>query len=76
MTSEDNGFWREREPCWEMMDCSAIIWKKCQAYLDRNKPCWEHRQTACADIFPGFHDCQGCKVFRRYSLEARLEQAW
>lgn len=76
MTDCNMGFWEGREPCWEMTDCSPIIHKKCPAFLDRSKPCWEHRQTACDKVFPELRDCQGCKVFRRYASEAKLDQAW
>jgi hypothetical protein len=76
MTDGNVDFWEGREPCWVMTDCSPLVYKECPAYLDRSRPCWEYRRTACAEIIPGFRDCQGCKVFRRYASEAKLDQAW
>jgi hypothetical protein len=59
-------FWKGKTPCWEMMGCASYIFKRCPAYLDRSKPCWEIRDTLMDKVLGTEKSCDGCKVFLKY----------
>jgi len=48
-------------PCWELKGCSEKEMKKCSAYMDRAKPCWELNRSICQKEFPKV--CDNCVVF-------------
>ncbi len=59
-------FWAGKTPCWKMRDCASNICSRCQAYLDRSKPCWEIKDTLCDKMIGTKKSCDICKVFLKY----------
>ncbi|MCX7793790.1 MAG: MerR family transcriptional regulator [Thermodesulfovibrionales bacterium] len=37
----------EYAPCWEITRCTEERRKKCSAFIDRSKPCWELNRMIC-----------------------------
>ncbi len=37
----------EYAPCWEITTCPEEIKKRCSAYIDNTKPCWELNRMIC-----------------------------
>lgn len=54
------------EPCWKIMDCPEYVRKKCPAYLDPERPCWEVAYTQCEVLTSLSKNCTYCKVYRLY----------
>ena len=63
---EVGDFWRDKDPCWKVMDCPEYVYKQCGAYLHPEKPCWEVAYTQCEILIGIPKDCKYCKVYRLY----------
>jgi MerR family transcriptional regulator/heat shock protein HspR len=48
-------------PCWEIMACPEDMKKKCRAYRDKMKPCWELNKMICKR--EPLNNCNKCVVF-------------
>ena len=59
-------FWRDKDPCWKLIDCSEYVYKKCPAYSNSERPCWEVAYTQCEILIGILKDCKYCKVYRLY----------
>ena len=60
-------FWKDKDPCWKLTDCSEYVYKKCPAYFNPERPCWEVPYTQC-EILTSIHkDCKYCKVYDLYN---------
>ena len=48
-------------PCWTVRKCSAGVRETCQAYQNKNNPCWEasEKGTLCKNT-----NCRECDVYR------------
>ena len=62
---QENGFWTDKVPCWVIRKCISQARQQCGAYQDQSRPCWEHQDTLCKELF-GLDTCFVCKVFKRY----------
>ena len=47
--------------CWVLNDCPPEIRDNCQAYQEKNTPCWQHFRTKNGELK---EKCIGCEVFR------------
>ncbi len=47
-------------PCWKIRSCSSQERGKCQAYIDRIRPCWDVDEK-CLHPLPS---CRDCDVYR------------
>lgn len=66
-----NGFWADREACWEKCHCPEMIQAECPATRYQFLPCWEIEGTYCKldDRGATGRDttvCQTCRVYREY----------
>jgi hypothetical protein len=61
------GFWEDKEPCWEVMDCPEYVHKKCPAFFNPERPCWEVAHTQCEFLINILKDCKYCKVYNLYN---------
>jgi hypothetical protein len=64
-----SGFWRDKQPCWELRGCAAEACRCCVAYRDQSRPCWDHEGTLCKQM--GINTCFTCEVSRRYGGNLR-----
>lgn len=60
------GFWKNKDPCWKLMDCPEFVHKECLAYLHPERPCWEVAYTRCEILICIRKDCKYCKVYCLY----------
>lgn len=60
-------FWKDKEPCWILLDCSEYVYPQCPAYLDREKPCWENASSECRKLLRIKWGCKDCRVFKLYN---------
>ena len=60
-------FWKDKEPCWILLDCSKYVYPQCPAYLDREKPCWENASSECRKLLRIKWGCKDCRVFKLYN---------
>jgi hypothetical protein len=70
-SSNEQGFWEGKSPCWEMANCPSSIHKDCPAFKKRDLPCWEVEGTYCKldDYGATGRDtsiCQVCRVYKRF----------
>ncbi len=63
-------FWREKVPCWKIMDCPEYVYKKCPSYLDPQRPFWEVHHTQAEMLISIKKDCKCCKVYGLYNRSA------
>ena len=66
------GFWRDKNSCWEILDCPEEVSSRCIARREQEKPCWEHLETQVKKVLECPVECKRCKVFRRYGGRADL----
>jgi len=59
-------FWEDKDPCWELMECPEYVRKKCPAYLNPERPCWEVTYTQSEILINITKDCKHCKVYNHY----------
>ena len=59
-------FWKNKDPCWKLMDCPEFIHKDSLAYLHPERPCWEVAYTKCEILICIRKDCKYCKVYCLY----------
>jgi hypothetical protein len=64
---EVGDFWKDKDACWKLMDCPEYVYKKCPAYSNSERPCWEVAYTQCEILISILKDCKYCKVYRLYS---------
>ena len=55
----------EYAPCWEITDCPEDRKKKCSAFMDRTKACWEINRAVCNES--AGKKCDDCVVFISHS---------
>lgn len=67
-------FWDGKIACWEMRDCADNVCKRCPAYHDRTKPCWEIEDTLCDEILGTKKSCELCNVFLKYGGKHTLSE--
>ena len=60
-------FWKDKDPCWKLMDCPGYVYKKCPAYSDLERPCWEVAYTQSEILIGISKDCKNCKVYHLYN---------
>jgi len=60
-------FWKDKEACWKLMECAEYVYKKCPAYFDPERPCWEVAYTQCEILIGVGKDCKHCRVYRLYN---------
>ncbi|HAM53790.1 MAG TPA: MerR family transcriptional regulator [Nitrospiraceae bacterium] len=48
-------------PCWEITDCPQDRRKRCSAFIDKTKPCWELNRMICNK--EAGKECDECAVF-------------
>lgn len=65
---QKRGFWVGKMPCWEVRHCIAEARELCRAYRDQSRPCWEHDDPLCRQLFK-IDTCFVCKVFKRYGRD-------
>jgi hypothetical protein len=61
-----NSFWRDKNPCWEILGCSVEVSSQCIAHQERERPCWEYLETQCKKVLGLPVDCKDCKIFKLY----------
>ncbi len=49
------------------MNCPDYVYKKCPAYLDAERPCWEVVYTQSEILISIYKDCKFCKVYLLYN---------
>ncbi len=47
-------------PCWEISNCAEQDRRKCIAYVDKAKPCWELKNMRCGKTM---RDCNECFIY-------------
>ncbi len=60
------GFWKGKQPCWVVTECSQYVYPKCLAYLHPEKPCWQFAFTQSEKLLCVEKDCEHCNVFKLY----------
>jgi len=60
-------FWKDKDPCWKLMDCPEYVYKKCPAYFNPERPCWEVAYTQSEILIGIPKDCKYCKVYGLYN---------
>ncbi len=58
--------WKDKTPCWKLIDCPEIVCKKCLAYLNPERPCWAVAYTQCETLTNIPKHCKYCKVYSLY----------
>jgi len=66
------GFWRDKNSCWEILDCPEEVSSRCIARREQEKPCWEYLETQAKEILEYPVECKDCKVFKLYDGRAGL----
>jgi MerR family transcriptional regulator/heat shock protein HspR len=51
----------EYAPCWEITHCPEDRKKRCSAFIDKTKPCWELNRMICNK--ESGRECDDCVVF-------------
>ncbi len=59
-------FWEDKDPCWRLMECPEYVHKRCPAYLNPERPCWEVAYTQSEILIHIPKDCKSCKVYMLY----------
>ncbi len=59
-------FWNGEMACGEFLNCPPIIYSRCPAYRDGERPCWEQPITECRKVLDFQWDCGDCKVLKTY----------
>jgi len=52
--------------CWEIRDCSPILYLNCSAFKQSDVPCWNLSDTQCSKLSETPKTCDLCEVFIRY----------
>ena len=60
-------FWRDKIPCWAILDCADEISCECVAHRKPERPCWEYLDTQCKHVVGLPLECKDCKVFKLYA---------
>ena len=73
-----NGFWADKQPCWEKCHCPEMIRQECPASRYQFLPCCEIEGTYCKlnDFGAKGNDtsiCQVCRVYKKYGKEKPIE---
>jgi len=63
---EVSDFCEDKSPCWKLMDCSPCVYKKCPAYLNPERSCWNIPCTSSEALTGLRKDCKCCKVWNIY----------
>jgi hypothetical protein len=66
-----NGFWADKQPCWEKCHCPEMIKQECPASRYQFLPCWEIEGTYCKLDDKGATGkdtsiCEMCQVYKKY----------
>jgi len=61
-----NSFWRDKNPCWEILGCPGEVSSQCIAHQEPERPCWEYLETQCKKVLTLPLDCRDCKIFKLY----------
>lgn len=66
-----NGFWVDKEACWERCHCPGAVQADCPANRYQFLPCWEIEGTYCKLDDRGADGkdtmlCQKCQVYLKY----------
>ena len=66
-----NGFWADKQPCWEQCHCPEMIKQECPASKYQFLPCWEIEGTYCKLDDKGATGkdtsiCEMCQVYKKY----------
>jgi MerR family transcriptional regulator/heat shock protein HspR len=56
-------------PCWELTGCPDPERKKCSAYIDKTKPCWELNRSICR--INSSRACEQCAIFLSKTLKRK-----
>jgi MerR family transcriptional regulator/heat shock protein HspR len=59
----------EYAPCWEITDCPEDRKKRCSAFIDKTKPCWELNRMICNK--EAGKECDDCVVFLSHAKHAK-----
>lgn len=59
-------FWKGKDPCWVILDCSKFLRQKCPAFTFPAIPCWEVAYTQNEVLLGIKRDCKSCKVYKLY----------
>ncbi len=49
--------------CWEIRDCSPLLYPNCPAFKQRNIPCWNTSDTQIGIVSGTPKTCDLCEVF-------------
>jgi hypothetical protein len=49
--------------CWEIRDCSPLLYLNCFAFKQRDVPCWNISDTQCSIVSGTPKTCDLCEVF-------------
>ncbi len=49
--------------CWEIRDCSPLLYLNCSAFKHRDLPCWAISDTQCCKLSETPKTCELCEVF-------------
>jgi hypothetical protein len=64
MRRDPRGFWKDKAPCWESRRCVPEACRRCIAYRDQSRPCWEYGNTLCKEM--GIDTCFVCEVYKQH----------
>jgi len=64
LKTEEDGFWADKLPCWQIRGCPDAACRECVAYRKQDRPCWE-LDTICKRLL-GSRTCRECEVFKLY----------
>lgn len=56
----------KRPKCWEIRDCSPLLYMNCSAYNQSDVPCWEMTDTQCSKLAGTPKTCDLCEVYIRW----------
>jgi hypothetical protein len=63
-------FWDGKDPCWVVNECPEYLRKKCPAFRQRDRPCWEVAYTQSEVLTYIKKDCKYCRVYNLYHAAA------
>jgi len=53
----------KRPKCWEIRNCSPLLYENCSAFQQTDAPCWKLSDTQCSKLSGTPKTCDLCEVY-------------